>query len=144
MNKTEILAAVTEHVVEVQGTQVSKALVEKVLNAFYTVIPATLAENKEEEDYKVEVMGFGKWTASFVAGRKGVNPKDRSEEVEIPDGFRVHFSAGQNFKDVVNGKTGTAKKAPSKKAKAKTKAKVEAKKAPAKKTATTTKKKKKK
>jgi DNA-binding protein HU-beta len=122
MNKTELIAAVAEH------AEVTKATAEKVLNSLFTVVPADLAAHKEEENYKVQIMGFGTFKASFVAGRMGVNPKNRDEEVEIPDSFRIHFSAGQNFKDVVNDveKDAPAKKAPAKKGKA------SAKKAPAK------------
>jgi DNA-binding protein HU-beta len=140
MNKTELIAAVAEH------SGQTKALAEKVLNSFFTVVPADLSAHKEEEGYKVQIMGFGTYKASFVAGRTGVNPKNRDEEVEIPDSFRVHFSAGQNFKDVVNDvqKDAPAKKAPAKKAKAKAKASAPAKKAAPAKTAPATKGKKKK
>jgi nucleoid DNA-binding protein len=122
MNKTELIGAVHTHLTEVQETEATKTLVEKVLNSFFSVVPADLAANKEEEGYKVEVMGFGKWTASFVAGREGVNPKNRDEVVQIPDSFRIHFSAGQNFKDVVNG-VAEAPKAKAKKTATKSKAK---------------------
>jgi nucleoid DNA-binding protein len=134
MNKTETILAVVEH------SEVSKSVVEKVLNSFFAVVPADLAANKDVEDYKVQIMGFGTYKASFVAGRMGVNPKDRDQEVEIPDSYRIHFSAGQNFNDVVNDvvKEKATKKAPAKASKKATKA------APAKAAAPATKKKKKK
>lgn len=107
MNKTELLDHVSG-----QLEDMTKKDVERVLNTFYTSIPKVLAGDKDE---KVQIMGFGTYKASFVKGRQGVNPKNPEEEVEIPDGYRIHFSAGQNFKDVVNGKTKDAKKGSSKK-----------------------------
>jgi DNA-binding protein HU-beta len=114
MNKTELIQAVTE----LSGE--SKAATERVLNSFFKLVPEQLASNKDDEDYKIQIMGFGTYKTSFVAGRTGVNPQDRSQEVEIPDSHRVHFSAGQNFKDVVNGAVKAPAKKSSKKPAAKT------------------------
>jgi len=110
MNKTELIAAIAE------DAETTKANAEKVLNSFFKVVPADLAAHKDEENYKVQIMGFGTYKTSFVEGREGVNPKNRDEIVQIPDSFRVHFSAGQNFKEVVNGVVKTAKKISSTKA----------------------------
>jgi DNA-binding protein HU-beta len=117
MNKTELITAVAK------STDVTKVQVEKILNSFFTIVGETLSAGKEEGE-KVQIMGFGTFRASFVEGRIGVNPRNRDEEIEIPDGYRVHFSAGQQLKDIVNEKTKVKK---SSKAKAKAKAKVKGK-----------------
>lgn len=121
MNKTELIAEVAE------AAETTKVNAEKVLNSFFNVVGRTLSEGKDDGE-KVQIMGFGTFKTSFVEGRIGVNPQNRDEEIEIPDGYRIHFSAGQQLKDLVNDKVKKAKKAKksakveaSKKSKAKSK-----------------------
>ena len=89
-------------------TEMKKCDVEKVLNAFFNYIPMTLSENKENEKFKIQIMGFGSFKTSFIPGRTGLNPIEKKKgndvEITIPDSYRTLFSAGQNMKDIVNDK----------------------------------------
>ena len=95
MNKTEFINAVAER------SEEKKAVVERVIAAALAVIPEHLAETKEEEG-TVQITGFGTFSTSYTEGRMGRNPKDPEKEIEIPASYRVYFSAGKGFKDVVN------------------------------------------
>lgn len=95
MNKTELISRIAEE------TELTKVTVEKVLNKFFTVVPEALAEGKED-GVKVQIANFGTWSASYTEGRTGINPKNPEETIEIPASYRVYFSAGKGFKDIVN------------------------------------------
>ena len=103
MNKTELIQAVVER------SEEKKAVVERVIGALLEVIPETLAAGKEEEE-KIQITGFGSFSTSYTEGRTGRNPRNPEEEIEIPASYRIYFSAGQGFKDVVNGKVKAEKK----------------------------------
>lgn len=115
MNKTELkqeLAART-------GLQQKQA--EMFIDAFCDIVGDTL-----KADDTVQIMGFGRFTASLVKGREGKNPLNPKETLSIPDSYRIYFSSGQALKDKVNErltkkakKAAPAKKAPAKKAKKK-------------------------
>lgn len=98
LTKTDLIAGVAER------AGLTKADAERALNAEYSLIGEFLAENKDAEDgARVQIMGFGTYKTSFVEGRMGRNPQEPDQEIEIPDSYRTHFSAGQKLKDVVNG-----------------------------------------
>ena len=102
MNKTELIQAVAER------SEEKKATVEKVLAAFLSVVPETLAAGKEEGE-EIQITGFGKFSTSYTPAREGRNPQNKDEVMEIPASYRVYFSAGKNFKDIVNDKVEVAK-----------------------------------
>jgi nucleoid DNA-binding protein len=96
MNKGELISAVAK---KAGMTMVDT---EKILNAEYDIIAKTLAKGKGEE--KVQITGFGSYSISWMNPRKGVNPKNPKEELDIPGGYRIFFSAGKKLKDVVNNR----------------------------------------
>lgn len=103
MNKTELINAVAEQTGE------KKVLIEKIINSALNVIPTHLAEAKEEGG-KVQLIGFGTFSTSYTKERMGRNPKNKEEEIQIPASYRVYFSAGKSFKDIVNDKHEVATK----------------------------------
>ena len=112
MNKTELIAAVAKK------TGMTLVDTEKVLNTEYDIIGSVLAKGKGKE--KVQVTGFGTYSASWMEPRKGINPQNPSEVLDIPGGFRIFFSAGKKLKDTVNNRKAEKKveKKSSKKVKA--------------------------
>ena len=120
MSKTTLIETIAEQL------EMPKAQVERVLNAEYDTIAKTLRANRKDGDYKIQIMGFGTFRASFVEGREGRNPQKPEETIQIPDSYRIYFSAGKKFKDEVNGAAAPKKaakkadKAASKKAAKKT------------------------
>ena len=79
---------------------------ESFLETFCDIVGDTLS--KEDT---VNIMGFGKFSASKVAGREGRNPRNPEETITIPETYRIYFSSGQVLKDRVNASLKKEKKA---------------------------------
>ncbi|MEI6065243.1 MAG: HU family DNA-binding protein [Pseudanabaena sp. ELA748] len=94
MNKGQLIDAIAERVSAV----VTKKQIEAVLTANFEVIQEAVAA-----DDKVTIVGFGSWELRDRAEREGRNPKT-GETMTIPATKAVGFSAGKQFKDLVNGK----------------------------------------
>lgn len=85
MNKTELIAKIAE------GSGLSKVDAKKALDA---TIEAITAAMKSEE--KVALVGFGTFSVTERAARKGVNPATK-EEITIPAKKVVKFKAGADL-----------------------------------------------
>jgi len=110
MNKTELTQALAKNC----GTTLKQA--GEFLDETLKLIGDELKKGNN-----VQLMGFGKFTASIVKGREGKNPRNPEETMQIPDTYRVYFSAGQALKTKVNERlTKKAEKKASKKASKKT------------------------
>jgi len=97
MNKQELIDAVSEQ------TGASRSQTGKTLDAFLTVIRDTVAEG----DF-VQLIGFGSFSCSERAARRGRNPKT-GETLEIAAARVVKFTAGKLLKEAVNQKRGKKK-----------------------------------
>lgn len=67
--------------------------------ALDSVVDAVMRSLTEED--AVEIFGFGKFTATEVAGRTGRNPQTGAP-VEIAPSIRLAFKAASGFKRIVN------------------------------------------
>ena len=74
----------------------SKRDAGEAVDAFLDTITETLRGRGE-----VAFTGFGKFTTSHRAARKGVNPRNPTERVDIPATTVPKFSAGSKLKQAV-------------------------------------------
>ena len=89
MNKTELINAVAER------SELSKKDSTKVVDSVMETITTALKNGD-----KVEIIGFGAFSVSERAARKGRNPQT-GEEIEIAASKAPTFKAGKNLKDAV-------------------------------------------
>jgi nucleoid DNA-binding protein len=69
---------------------------ERILNAFIRTIYDTL-----REDGQVQISGFGKFKVSHRLARIGVNPRQPSQKITIPELVTPKFVAGTAFKQAI-------------------------------------------
>lgn len=69
---------------------------EKMLNVFINLIYETLRTGG-----KVNISGFGQFSVSHREPRMGVNPRNPSERIQIPELNTPKFKAGEAFKESV-------------------------------------------
>lgn len=69
---------------------------ERMLNAFINLIYESLKNGE-----KVNISGFGQFSVSHRAPRIGVNPRNPSQKIEIPELNTPKFKAGEAFKEAV-------------------------------------------
>ncbi|MCM3217792.1 HU family DNA-binding protein [Niallia taxi] len=89
MNKTELINAVAE------GSELSKKDSTRIVDSVMETITTALKNGG-----KVEILGFGAFSVSERAARKGRNPQT-GEEIEIAASKAPTFKAGKNLKDAV-------------------------------------------
>lgn len=92
MNKAELVEAIAK---KTGGT---KAAAEGTLDAFIDAVTGTLTRGES-----VALIGFGTFTVSKRAARKGRNPATGAE-IRIPASKVAKFSAGAKLKKSVNKK----------------------------------------
>ena len=90
MNKAELVEAISNE------TGLSKTKSGEVVNSIVKVISESLAKGE-----KVSLTGFGTWSTSARAERKGRNPKT-GEEITIPGKTVAKFKAGNELNKSVN------------------------------------------
>ncbi|MBU4360725.1 HU family DNA-binding protein [Candidatus Parcubacteria bacterium] len=90
MNKLELISTIAEK------SNVEKNDVEKVLNTFEQVVIENLKAGKD-----ITLTGFGTWVAKFRSARKGVNPQNPTEKIDIPAVTVPKFRAGKTLKDAL-------------------------------------------
>ncbi len=90
MNKQELVEVVAKE------CEVSKACGEKAVNAVLDGIKNGVKKSKE-----VRLVGFGSFSVKARKARKGRNPQT-GETINIKASKTVKFSAGQDFKNMVN------------------------------------------
>lgn len=69
---------------------------ERMLNSFINLVYETLRSGE-----KVNISGFGQFSVSHRAPRIGVNPRNPSQKIQIPELNTPKFKAGEAFKDAV-------------------------------------------
>lgn len=89
MNKVELIGAVASK------SEISKKDVEKIINAFTSVVTDTLVDGD-----KVTITGFGTFEVVERAARTGRNPQT-GETLEIAASKSPKFKAGKALKDAV-------------------------------------------
>ena len=89
MNKSEFISAVAEK------SGLSKVDAKKAVEAFVDTV-----SNELKEGGKVALLGFGSFSVSEKAARKGVNPKTK-ETIEIAARKAVKFKAGAELNEQI-------------------------------------------
>lgn len=92
MNKSQFITYISEQ------NDCTKAASEKAVDMFVSGVIDALGSGKE-----ISLMGFGRFSVSKVAARKGLNPRT-GESLQIKSYKQPKFKAGQKLKDVVNNK----------------------------------------
>ena len=69
---------------------------ERMLNTFINLVYETLRSGD-----KVNISGFGQFSVSHRNPRMGVNPRNPSQKIQIPELNTPKFRAGEAFKDAV-------------------------------------------
>ena len=90
MTKQEFVAEVARR------SQLTSRDAGKAVDAFLETITDTLRRGGD-----VSFSGFGKFQTQRRAARTGVNPRDPSQKVEIPEAQVPKFSAGSALKAAV-------------------------------------------
>ena len=90
MNKPDLINAIANK------SDLEKNTVEKLLQAFESVVIETL---RSKED--VTLTGFGTFSAKTRHARMGVNPRNPSERIQIPEVVVPKFKAGKTLKDAL-------------------------------------------
>ncbi len=91
MTKAELVSAIAEK------SETSKSTSEKVLNSLLESVQDALVAKRS-----VTLVGFGTFSVSERAARKGRNPRT-NEEINIAAATVPKFKAGKSLKDAVNG-----------------------------------------
>ena len=91
MNKAELITAISEK------TGYTKVETEKSLNAFLAVVTETLTAGE-----KVQLTGFGTFEVRKRSERKGRNPRNPEQVIDIPASKAPVFKAGKALKELVN------------------------------------------
>ena len=89
MNKSEFISAVAEK------SGLSKVDAKKAVEAFVDTV-----SNELKEGGKVALLGFGSFSVSEKAARKGVNPKTK-ETIEIAARKAVKYKAGAELNELI-------------------------------------------
>ncbi len=93
MNKAELAARIATTLT------LPKKTGEEIVALFEELITAELVVGGE-----VTIAGFGTFSARRRAGRKGVNPQNPTETIDIPSVIVPKFKAGKALKDSLKGK----------------------------------------
>ena len=89
MNKTEFITAVAEK------SGLSKADAKKAVDAFVETVSSELKAGG-----KIALLGFGSFSVTEKAARKGVNPKTK-QPIEIAARKAIKFKPGAELNDKV-------------------------------------------
>lgn len=90
MNKAQLIDLIAEKV------GISKAQTEQVLETLLQTITDKIKAGEE-----VTLTGFGAFSARKRAGRVGVNPRNPTQKIQIPDVVVPKFKAGKSLKDAL-------------------------------------------
>ena len=94
MNKAQLALQLADEL------DVSKKLAEQFVASFQQIVTEALAEDKD-----VTIAGFGTFSSRIRAARKGVNPRNPSEVIDVPAVKVPKFKAGKNLKDALKAST---------------------------------------
>ena len=92
MNKAELVSKMAEK------SELTKKEAEAALNAFMKSVEEALVAGD-----KVQLVGFGTFETRERAARKGRNPRNPQQEIDIPASKAPVCKAGKGLKDIING-----------------------------------------
>lgn len=93
MNKAELVTAIAH------STGQNKLEVHSAIAAFLHVLTGALTKGE-----RVTLIGFGTFERRQRQARVGVNPQDPKQKLKIPAAKVPAFRAGQELKNIVDGK----------------------------------------
>ncbi len=93
MNKAELVTAIAH------TTGQSKVQVQNAIAATIYTLTAAIAKGE-----RITLIGFGTFERRQRQARTGVNPQNPSQKLRIPAARVPAFRAGQELKDIVDGK----------------------------------------
>ncbi|MDO4772503.1 MAG: HU family DNA-binding protein [Bacillota bacterium] len=93
MNKSELITSIAEK------AEISKKDAEISLNAFIEAVEEALVKGD-----KVQLVGFGTFAVRDRKKRKGRNPRNPEQVIDIPASKAPVFKAGKSLKELVNSK----------------------------------------
>lgn len=88
MNKATLALRIAEHL----GIQKKEA--EAFIAAFQQIVTETLGNDED-----VTIAGFGTFSSRMRSARRGVNPRNPSEMIDVPAVKVPKFKAGKALKD---------------------------------------------
>lgn len=91
MNKAELVTSMAEK------SGLTKKDAENALNSFMKSVDEALANGD-----KVQLVGFGTFDVRERKARKGRNPRDPKQVIDIPASKAPVFKAGKALKELVN------------------------------------------
>ena len=90
MNKAELINQLAEKV------DINKKQAEDAIDAITQIITEKLKVGEE-----VTITGFGAFSSRIRAARAGVNPRNPSEKIQVPEVRVPKFKAGKALKDAL-------------------------------------------
>jgi DNA-binding protein HU-beta len=93
MNKAKLIEEVASK------TRLTKKQAEEILETILETITNSLTKGEE-----VVLTGFGTFSAKVRHARKGVNPQNPKERIDIPEVTIPKFKSGKALKDALKGK----------------------------------------
>ena len=93
MNKAALIEAVASK------TRLTKKQVDEILETILASITESLQKGEE-----VVLTGFGTFSAKLRHARKGVNPQNPKERIDIPEVTIPKFKSGKALKDALKQK----------------------------------------
>lgn len=88
MNKAELAARIADRL------GLHKKQGEEMVEAFQSLVTEALAHQEE-----VTIAGFGTFSSRIRSARMGVNPRNPSERIRVPEVLVPKFKAGKALKD---------------------------------------------
>ncbi len=104
MNKAKLALQISEKL------EIPKKLAEDFIATFQEIVTNTL---KHDED--VTIAGFGTFSSRVRAARKGVNPRNPTQIIDVPAVKVPKFKAGKTLKDSLKASTPKSANAPASK-----------------------------
>jgi len=93
ISKSELIRSVANDI----GVPVG--MTGRVIDGFLEAIKQALCDQK-----RIKIVGFGKFETRKRHARRGVNPQNPREEIQIPEVIVPKFTAGKPLKDKVKGR----------------------------------------
>ncbi len=90
MNKSDLIEQLAARL------SVTYTEAERMLNSLINLVYETLRNGE-----KVNISGFGQFSVSHRNPRIGVNPRNPSQKIQIPELNTPKFRAGEAFKDAI-------------------------------------------
>ena len=93
MNKAQLCELVSEKF------KLSKKQTEDIIETIFNTFMSELKNGN-----KVNIVGFGSFVSKSRHARRGVDPRNPSTIIDVPETKVTKFKAGKKLKDILNGR----------------------------------------